>query len=340
MDINSIRIAALVNLGLHLKNYSNNDSKYSKLDKCIEKSIISNKWFTKNNVINALKNWAETLELKKVEKWLSPYQIIENKPRVIGLILAGNIPMVGFHDLICVWVTGNNALVKCASKDEVLLPYMTNFLDNEIGASSFDYVSKIKLDFDAIIATGSNNSARYFEYYFSSYPNLLRKNRNGIAILDGNETEDELFGLGNDILHYFGLGCRNVAKVFLPKGYDLYKIFKGLCSHKEIIHHNKYLNNYDYNKAIFLMNKKPFLDNGFFLLKQDTENSTPIGCLNYQYYENINEVKKEIKKKSDLIQCIVTNLKIKNAIPFGKSQQPNLWDYADGIDTINFLQNL
>ena len=183
-----MRIAALVNLGLHLKNYSNDDPKYSKLDKCIEKSIISNKWFTKNNVTNALKNWAETLELKKVEKWLSPYQIIENKPRVIGLILAGNIPMVGFHDLICVWVTGNNALVKCASKDEVLLPYMTNFLENEIGASSFDYVSKIKLDFDAIIATGSNNSARYFEYYFSTYPNLLSKTRNGIAILDGNET--------------------------------------------------------------------------------------------------------------------------------------------------------
>ena len=164
-------------------------------------------------------------ESKNIEKWLSKYQNIRKKPRVIGLILAGNIPMVGFHDLICVWVTGNSALVKCASKDEVLLPYMTNFLENKIGASSFDYVSKIKLDFDAIIATGSNNSTRYFEYYFSSYPNLLRKNRNGIAILDGNETEDELFALGNDILNYFGLGCRNVAKVFLPKGYDLNKIF-------------------------------------------------------------------------------------------------------------------
>ena len=340
MNINSKRILALVNLGLHIKNYSYNDPKYSKLDNCIEKSIILNKWFTRESITNALKSWAYTLESKNIEKWLSKYQYIGNKPRVIGLILAGNIPMVGFHDIICVWVTGNNALVKCASKDEVLLPYMTDFLDNEIMGSSFNYVTKINLAFDAIIATGSNNSARYFEYYFNAYPNLLRKNRNGIAILDGNETEDDLFGLGNDILHYFGLGCRNVAKVFLPKGYDLNKIFKGLYKHKEIIHHNKYLNNYDYNKAILLMNKKPFLDNGFFLLKEDIEISTPIGCLNYQYYENTKEVMKEIEKKSNLIQCIVTNLKVENAIPFGKSQQPTLWDYADGIDTINFLQNL
>ena len=175
MNINSKRILALVNLGLHIKNYSYNDPKYSKLDNCIEKSIILNKWFTRESITNALKSWAYTLESKNIEKWLSKYQYIGNKPRVIGLILAGNIPMVGFHDIICVWVTGNNALVKCASKDEVLLPYMTDFLDNEIKCSSFNYVTKINLAFDAIIATGSNNSARYFEYYFSAYPNLLRK---------------------------------------------------------------------------------------------------------------------------------------------------------------------
>ncbi len=174
MNLNSKRILALVNLGFHIKNYSYNNPKYSKLDNCIGKSIILNKWFTRESITNALKSWAHTLESKNIEKWLSKYQNIGNKPRVIGLILAGNIPMVGFHDLICVWVTGNKALVKCASKDEVLLPYMTNFLENEIGTSCFHYVSKIKLDFDAIIATGSNNSARYFEYYFSSYPNLLR----------------------------------------------------------------------------------------------------------------------------------------------------------------------
>ena len=217
---------------------------------------------------------------------------------------------------------------------------MTQFLEKEASSLCFKYIDKPLDKFDAVIATGSNNSARYFEYYFNKYPNIIRKNRNGIAVLNGKETKEELEGLGNDILQYFGLGCRNIAKVYLPKNYDLNLIFGGLYSHANVIEHNKYANNYDYNKALYLMTDDPFVENGFFILKEDARFSAPIASLHYEYYTNLASLKKHLKKNSNLIQCIVSNMDIENAIPFGTAQKPDLFNYADGVDTLKFLLNL
>ncbi len=261
-------------------------------------------------------------------------------PQKIALILAGNIPLVGFHDLVCVWLSGHNALIKCASKDEYLLPYLTEFLEKETGENCFSYTKEPFTSFDAVIATGSNNSGRYFEHYFSSYPHIIRKNRNGVAVLDGSESIDDLKGLGNDILQYFGLGCRNVSKLYLPQGYDLDLIFGGLFPHADIIQHAKYANNYDYNKAVFLMSEFDFLENGFITLKEAREFSAPIACVHYEYYQDIEKLKKELISKENQIQCLISTLSIRDAIPFGKAQEPALNNYADGVDTLFFLNQL
>ena len=340
MNTNSIRFKALVKLGLHLKKFNILDSKYLDLKNCIQKAIDHNPWFTKENILYVFENWAFNLEEKNIEKWLNSYNLNIKKPKTIALVLAGNIPMVGFHDLICVWLSGHRALIKCASKDELLLPYMTAFLEKESKLSSFTYTNRPLAKFDAVIATGSNNSANYFEYYFGNYPNIIRKNRNGIAVLNGEETLDELEGLGKDILQFYGLGCRNVSKLYLPKNYDLNLIFGGLYTYSHVIDHPKYANNYDYNKALYLMSECQFLENGFFMLKEDPAFSAPIACLHYEYYNNIEELKKHLKENKESLQCIISNIDIENALCFGKAQQPTISEYADEIDTLSFLSNL
>ena len=341
MTANLKRFEALVKLGNHLLHFDAENESYSELNKHINQATATNGWFSLNSINKAILDWGSALQQNKLVSWLEGYTFSENKtPKKIGLILAGNIPLVGFHDLICVWLSGHKALVKCASKDEHLLPYLTQFLENQSGDNCFTFTKEPFSKFDAVIATGSNNAGRYFEHYFSSYPHIIRKNRNGIAVIDGTETEDELKGLGNDILHYFGLGCRNVSKLYLPKGYDFNLIFGGLFPHADLIQHAKYANNYDYNKAVFLMSEFDFLENGFVILKQAEELSAPIACVHYEFYEDLDLLKKELQSISEQIQCLVSKLPIAGAIPYGKAQQPELEEYADGIDTLLFLNQL
>jgi len=217
---------------------------------------------------------------------------------------------------------------------------MTDFLTSETGEDFITYETGKLIGFDAVIATGSNNAARYFDHYFSSYPHVIRKNRNGIAVIEGNETNDEMIALGKDMLQFFGLGCRNVAKIYLPEGYDLNKIFEGVYPFASVIKHAKYANNYDYNKAVFLMSAFDFLENGFFMLREEKSFSAPIACVHYEYYKNIEELSTLLGQQKDFIQCIVSHLDIENSIPFGETQNPALWNYADGVDTINFLLDM
>ena len=341
MNSNSKRISALINLGDYLRRFNKNDPIYTDLQNCVKKAITINGWFTQENIEKAFSNWAMVLEISKIEKWINSYKLREiDKQRNIALILAGNIPMVGFHDIICVWVSGNNAQIKCSSKDKTLLPFMTQFLEKEAGIFAFNYLDQPFENFDAIIATGSNNSARYFKYYFGKYPHIIRKNRNGVAVLNGKETKKELESLGNDILQYFGLGCRNVSKIFVPMNYDINFIFGGLYSHSKVIENVKYANNYDYYKAIYLMSEYNFLENGFFMIKEDKEFSAPISCLYIEYYSNELELKENLENNKESIQCIVSNIQIEGKINFGSSQKPELWNYADDIDTLLFLNNL
>ncbi len=341
MTANLKRFEALVKLGNHLLHFDADQDSYAELNNHVNKAMAANGWFTINNIQKAFFDWGSALQESKLSSWLSPYTFPANKvPQKIALILAGNIPLVGFHDLVCVWLSGHNALVKCASKDEYLLPYLTEFLEKETGENCFSYTKEPFTNFDAVIATGSNNSGRYFEHYFSSYPHIIRKNRNGVAVLDGSESIDDLKGLGNDILQYFGLGCRNVSKLYLPQGYDLDLIFGGLFPHADIIQHAKYANNYDYNKAVFLMSEFDFLENGFITLKEAREFSAPIACVHYEYYQDLEKLKKELISKENQIQCLISTLSIRGAIPFGKAQEPALNDYADGVDTLFFLNQL
>lgn len=260
------------------------------------------------------------------------------EPKKIALILAGNIPLVGFHDFISVLVSGHNTLVKTSSDDQHLLPFLAKYIiaiQPEF-ASRIEFVSGKLENFDAVIATGSNNTARYFDYYFKDKPSIIRKNRNSIAVLDGNESKEQLIALGEDIFRYFGLGCRNVSKLFVPKGYSFDAFFEAIFEYQDVIHYEKYANNYDYNKAVFLMSNFKLLDNGFLTLKEDESFGSPISSVFYEFYDTIESVKEKISSQADAIQCIVSSNLVPNSIPFGQTQRPELWDYADNIDTISF----
>ena len=301
---------------------------------------LSNGWFTTQQVQTALQSWAQALQADKLTKWLTPYSTSVT-PRTIGLILAGNIPFVGLHDLLCIWVSGHHAQVKCASKDPYLLPWLVGVLESHSPENKgrIQFVDRLQ-DYDAVIATGSNNSARYFEHYFTSVPHLIRKNRNAVAVLDGTESAEQYTALGDDILRYYGLGCRNVAKVCVPKGFDLDLIFGGLYPYQSVMENQKYANNYDYNKAVFLMSEFPFLENGFFMLRESNDWAAPIACLHYTYYDDLPTISQQLQQNEEQIQCVISSLEIPNAIPLGKAQEPDLWDYADGVDTLTFLQQL
>lgn len=303
----------------------------------------SNGWFTIDEVQKAVNSLTRMLNNEDLEKWFKDITVNQT-PKKVGLILAGNIPLVGFHDVLCVLATGNIAMIKMSSSDDKLLPALLNELIaiEPAFANQIEYAERLK-DFDAIIATGSNNTSRYFDYYFSKVPNIIRKNRNSVAVLNGDETVEELENLGHDIFDYFGLGCRNVSKIYIPKGYDLKYFFEPIEKHQEIINHFKYNNNYDYNKSIYLVNGVKHFDNGFLLVKEDENFVSPLAVLFYEEYENINNVEEKLKAQDEQIQCVVTNLDLainKEKIGFGDSQNPKLWDYADNVDTIAFLKVL
>ena len=306
----------------------------------IYEAKAKNGWFDVDNQLFAIKSWAQALKEENLEKWLSAYDITEKKSgKTIGIITAGNIPMVGFHDILTVVMSGNKAQIKLSSNDDVLIPFVLNYLADfapEI-KDQYEFVEKLS-GFDAVIATGSDNTARYFEAYFKNVPHLIRKNRTSVAVLTGNESDKDLEGLAQDILQYYGLGCRNVTKIYVPENYDLDLIFKPLFAWKEVINHHKYANNYDYHKAIYLMKDTPLLENGFLLMKEDRALFSPISTVFYEFYSNVNEVKAALADLTEKIQCVVGS--DQEFIPFGKAQHPELWDYADHVDTMEFLLQL
>lgn len=305
----------------------------------LKKAEAENAWFTQENIKFALKGWSEALSEENIRKWISKYNFKESEVKTVAIIMAGNVPLVGFHDFLSVLITGNKVLAKLSFNDKILLPFLAVQLI-AIEPRFKDYIEFTEgrlSDFDAVIATGSNNTARYFDYYFGKYPNIIRKNRNSVAVLTGNETQEDLTNLADDIFRYFGLGCRNVSKLYVPEDYDFEEFFKAMYSWKEIIHNHKYINNYDYNKAVYLMDSFPLLDNEFMLLKEDPGFSSPISIVFYEKYTSKYAVKKKLESESENIQCLVTKAGLPNEIPFGKAQYPELWDYADGVDTIEFL---
>ncbi|MVN91066.1 acyl-CoA reductase [Mucilaginibacter aquatilis] len=314
------------------------------LQQIIQTEHHYNAWFTPQSVQQAIGAIVQSLTKENLEQLLSAYQFANHEPKKIGLILAGNIPLVGFHDVLCVLLSGNIALIKASSQDARLIKYVLKILtDIEPGlAQYFTFTDKLE-GFDAIIATGSNNTSRYFEYYFGKVPNIIRKNRNSVALLTGNESKEQLHDLGKDIFEYFGLGCRSVSKLLVPTGYNFVPFFEAIEDYYPVIQHSKYHNNYDYNKAIYLVNRDKHLDNGFLLLKQDERLASPLAVIFYEEYDDLPSAQDYLSKQSENIQCIVTSASIEannQIVNFGQSQCPALWDYADGIDTLRFLANL
>ncbi|EIW93423.1 long-chain-fatty-acyl-CoA reductase domain protein [Capnocytophaga sp. oral taxon 412 str. F0487] len=318
-------------------------SKTEQSNDIFDKAEQQNSWFTRANVTFAFKSWSEALSKSNVQQWLSQYQLPQTtSPKKILIIMAGNLPLVGFHDLLCVLVAGHKAIVKLSSDDRVLLPYLITQIRTFAPewAEAVAFTDDKVTEYDAVIATGSDNTARYFEYYFGKKPHIIRKNRHSVAVLTGEETPEELQDLGKDIFLYYGLGCRSVSKLFVPQGYDFDLLFQAIYPYKDIIEEQKYANNYDYNKAVYLMSLYKLLENGFLLLKEDEHYGSPIATLFYEYYTNKETLKKKLATDREKIQCVVGHNFIDGEIPFGQTQTPKLWDYADGVNTLTFLLNL
>ena len=325
-------------------NPSFKDELQAELHQIVQLAKHHNSWFTENEVLYCLQSWSEALSHSNLTTWLAKYKFEEKSPKRVGLVLAGNIPLVGLHDIICVLLSGNDVVAKYSSKDKLLVHWIVKFLihtDSSFG-SRIELTKDQLKNFDAVIATGSNNTARYFEYYFRDKPHIIRKNRNSLAVLTGDETETDFANLAEDIFRYFGLGCRSVSKLMVPKGYDFTPFFEGIYHRKYLLQHNKYTNNYDYNKAVYLMSSVKLFDNGFLILKEDKTMTSPIGCLFFEFYNSKAELENTINQQKNNLQCVVGNLQFSSRIniAFGQSQQPNLWNYADGIDTLEFLMKL
>lgn len=319
-----------------------NDLFFDRFIDLIQLSQSHNGWFTPEQVYFAVQSWAEALQEENLTQWLSGYNLSAIQPKTVGLILAGNIPLVGFHDFLSVVISGHHVLVKTSSNDQHLIQFLSDYLIAvypEIGESITFTEGKLE-NFDAVIATGSNNTARYFEFYFKDRPSIIRKNRNSVAVLTGKETHEDLILLGEDIFRYFGLGCRNVSKLFVPKDYDFQPFFQAIYEYKDVIFYEKYSNNYDYNKAVFLMSNFKLLDNEFLTLKEDTSYASPISSVFYEYYDDIDALKNRLEKEKNQIQCIVAKEFTESSIPFGQTQKPKLWDYADNVDTLLFLSQI
>lgn len=304
----------------------------------LKKSEIENPWFTVDNQKFALKQWADLLTDENIKNWLQNYSISKISKRV-GLILAGNIPLVGFHDVISVVLGNHVPVIKLSSKDKYLVPFLLKkWKEFSNDAISFEFVEKLE-NFDAVIATGSNNTARYLEYYFKDRLSIIRKNRTSIAVLKGDETDDELQLLAKDIFQYFGLGCRNVTRIFIPQDFVIDRLFENFLGFQDIINHNKYANNYDYNRAVYLLNQEKFWDNNFVMLKEDDKLFSPLSVINFSRYESLDDVQGFIAENEENIQCVVAKDELGlNSIPFGEAQNPGLDTYADNVDTMKFLE--
>ena len=347
------KINAFVELGSFLTQYGSNHKNeklthlnqkfYNDFEILMNNQKPFNGWFTPENVALAVDAVAQTFNKVSLEKWLSKYAINHHlNPKRVGVVMAGNIPLVGFHDFLSVLITGNILVAKTSKEDNLLIKKIAEILI-EIEPTFKTYIEFTDRleNFDAVIATGSNNTARYFEFYFGKYPNIIRKNRNSVAVLTGHETATDFINLGKDIFQYFGLGCRNVSKLYVPKGYSFNLFFESILNdYKDVVNNNKYANNYDYNKAVYLLGNNQLLDNNFVMLKKNKSLSSPVAVIHYEYYNSIDELKITLEELKENIQCVVSNAEALNTFKLGQAQQPELWDYADGVDTIQFLLGL
>ncbi|HLW14507.1 MAG TPA: acyl-CoA reductase [Flavobacteriaceae bacterium] len=356
MDLEN-RINAFVCLGKFLgqfakadanriENLPGNEEFYATMPSIMRSAKIHNGWFTEDNLAYTFASWSKVLTKNNLKEWLKDYAVPVKNPKTVAVVMAGNIPMVGFHDFLSILLSGHKAHVKLSSNDNKLLPFLTEYLiaqDPSLKANITFTDGQLK-EYDAVIATGSDNTARYFDYYFRKKPNIIRRNRNAIAVLTGKESKEELERLANDIFRYYGLGCRNVSKLYVPKGYDFTPFFQAIYYWKDITQEVKYMNNYDYNKAVYLMSNHKtgdLLDNDFLLLKKEDSFSSPIGVLFYSYYDSIKEVEELLTEQEDKIQCIVSKEDLSmEVIDFGETQNPRLTDYADNVDTMAFLATL
>lgn len=314
------------------------DAEGNPLKNIVQQAHRANAWFLPENSLRAVKSVAKWLDREEITSWTSAYPVLKNdvtSVKSIGIVMAGNIPAVGFHDLLCVLVSGNKAVLKLSSTDQLLIPFLLDVLfDVAQEFKSFVQISYKLTDIDAVIATGSNNSARYFEYYFGKYPHIIRKNRNSVAVLRGKETEEDFLALGDDIFSYFGLGCRNVSKLYVPPGYDFGDFFRAIEVYgARMMDHNKYMNNYDYHRALFLLNSDKFLTNNFLMIRQSAALATPVSVLNYEVYRDESHLQEMLSAEAENIQCVMG----KKELPFGSSQVPGAGDYADRVDTLAFI---
>lgn len=305
-----------------------------------ENAERENAWFTPEFITIAAANIATSfLPKDALQKWVAAYPSLADespRPLRVGIVMAGNIPLVGFHDFLSVFISGHKAVMKPSSKDKQLIRHLADkLIEWEPGCAEHIQFADMLKGCDAYIATGSNNSSRYFEYYFSKFPNIIRKNRTSVAILTGQETTAELEKLADDVYLYFGLGCRNVTKLYVPEGYEFPLLLEIFSKYNHLADHHKYKNNYDYNLALHLLNKKYYMTNGSILLIEDEAVFSPISQLNYSYYTDATKLAEKLSNNHD-IQCITGT----NLIPFGSTQGPGLSDYADGIDTLRFLSTL
>jgi len=349
MNLNK-RIEAFSELGKFLGQFTsesfkqqqgvlNNESFFDLFSNAIEQAQHKNGWFLPEQVVFSVSQWSKALQKQSLQQWTSNYKFTNVEAKTVGIVMAGNIPMVGFHDLLSILISGHKALVKLSSNDANLIPLVCKYLISVAPElkNCIEFAEGKLNKFDAVIATGSNNTARYFEHYFKGKPSIIRKNRNSVAVLTGKETKEQLEALGEDIFRYYGLGCRSVSKLFVPKGYNFDAFYKAMFAYQDILKHEKYTNNYDYNKAVYLMSNFKLLDNGFLMVKEDQSYSSPISSVFYEIYDNYYDLKDLFEDMDEQLQCIVNFPENHKNVDFGKTQHPNLEDYADGVDTVNFL---
>ena len=338
MQLNQ-RINAFVALGREMGKMAQKPELYADL---FARTYGHNKWFDPSQIGFALQQWSEQLTQKSLDQWVAHYQSEFTGGKTIALVLAGNIPLVGFHDILSGLISGHKIVCKSSSKDPVLTQYVLEKLIS-IEPKFEPYIQWANgplKGFDGVIATGSNNSALHFEHYFKNYPHIIRKNRTSVAVLKGDESQEQLSALAQDIFRYFGLGCRNVSKLYVPRAFDFQPFFGAAYAYGHMMQHDKYMNNYDYNKAVYLMSQTALLDNEFLLLKEDTALVSPIAVVFYEYYDDLQSLSAHLQTLEENIQCVVGNVPELCNVNFGQSQCPKLSDYADGVDTLAFMNSL
>jgi len=348
------RIQILIHLG---KRLLEEDDYYMAVAK---RCAYENPWFTVENIQLATRSIANAyLSEPHLRKWMDHYKLgAIPLPKNVALVLSGQTPLEGFHDVLCVFVMGHYSQIKLADSDKYLLPYLVKLMkekdeasrreDRDMFAKYFEFVERLK-DFDAVIAANSNKkSDRYFKTYFGKYPHIIRQQKNGVAILEGKETSEDLKALAKDVFQYFGLSNRSVAKLYVPKDYDFQLLLEVFHQHNKLVLNSKYKNNFDYNTALLMMNSVPYLSNGAIVLKEDTAFQSRIATLHYEFYTDKKVLVNTLLESEDAIACVVSiqdlpkGLEEKEivTIPFGTAHELDLMNYGDGVDTMDFLLTL